>query len=145
MSLTPTQEAQIIDILGFYSETLDLGAAATQILAALGYGDVRVIDLPTAAPLNGTETFYVAQTAADVKATIQQFAQYTFDTFIDPVLDAALQDLQDQLDAFLLAAQAQIDASLAAANAEIDAAIAAMQTSVNQSINQPRQYFVGQF
>ena len=134
MALTPTQEAQIIDILGFYSETLDLGAAATSILAALGYGDVRVIDLPTASPLNGTETFYVAQASADVKATIQQFAQYTFDTLIDPVLDAALAALQAQVDAMLTAAQAQIDA-----------AIAAMQASVNQSINQPRQYFVGQF
>lgn len=134
MALTTTEENQIRDILVYYSETLDLAGASTAILAALGYGDVRVIDLPTASPLNGTETFYVAQLSADVKATIQQFAQYTYDTFIDPVLDAALADLQ-----------AQVDAMLADAQAQIDAAIAAMNAQVNQALNEPKNYFYGQF
>ena len=123
MALTPVQEGQIIDILQYYSETLDLGQAATDILAALGFGDVRVIDLPTASPLNATDVFYVAQLGADVKATIDQFAQFVNTNYLVPAFAALAATLQ----------------------AQIDAAIAAMQATVNQSINEPKNYFYGQF
>ena len=134
MALTSVEEGQIRDILVRYSETLDIAAASTDILAALGYGDVRVVDLPNATALNGTETFYVAQLSDDVKATIQQFSQFAYDNFIDPALDAAL-----------IALQAQVDAALASIQAQVNAAISSMINTVNQAINEPKNYFMGQF
>lgn len=76
MALTPTEEGQIRDILAEYSEVLDLAAASTAILAALGYSDVRVIDLPSALTLQAADMFYLAQSGADTKATIQQLSDF---------------------------------------------------------------------
>lgn len=101
MALTPQQEQQVIQILNRYSAVLDMADASTEILAALGYGDTRVIDLPNASPLNANDVFYVAQTDTDVKATMQQFAQFAFDTFIAPALAAALAQQQANIDAAL--------------------------------------------
>lgn len=101
MALTPQQEQQVIEILNRYSAVLDIADASTDILAALGYGDTRVIDLPGANPLASNDVFYVAQTNTDVKATIQQFAQFAFDNFIAPALAAALAQQQANIDAAL--------------------------------------------
>lgn len=82
MALTPVEEGQVRDILTYYSGLLDLGADSAAIEAALGYGDVRVIDLPDASELNAADVMYIAQTGSDVKATAQQFGQFVFDNFV---------------------------------------------------------------
>lgn len=76
MALTPTEEGQIRDILATYSETLDLAAASTDILAALGYGDIRVIDLDPATALQAADVFYIAQSNSDKKGSIQQLSDF---------------------------------------------------------------------
>lgn len=76
MALTPQQEQQIANLLSNYSGIQDLADSSTQILAALGYDDVRVIDLPSALALQANDMFYLAQNSQDVKATIQQLSNF---------------------------------------------------------------------
>lgn len=101
MALTAEEEQKLKDILAFYSPILDLGAKSTEIDAALGYGDVRVVDLPTASPLTANDVMYLAQIGVDVKATVQQFGQFAFDTFIAPALAAALAQQQQNINSAL--------------------------------------------
>jgi len=76
MALTPTEEGQIRDILVNFDGVLDISQASSAILAALGYGDVMVTALPDASTLTADDVLYVAQSGADVKAKIQQIAEY---------------------------------------------------------------------
>lgn len=76
MALTAQQEQQVIEILAVYSQTLDLAAASTDILMALGYDDVRVVDLPNAVALQAADVFYLAQNSNDVKGSIQQLSNF---------------------------------------------------------------------
>lgn len=97
MALTAQQEQQLIEILGYKSQLLDLGSDATEIEAALGYGDVRVIDLPTANPLATSDVMYIAQSGVDVKATVQQFSKFVYDTYVAPALASALAAQQTEI------------------------------------------------
>lgn len=101
MALTPQQEQQVKDLLAFYSPILDLSAKSVEIDAALGYGDVRVVDLPLASPLTANDVLYLAQVGIDVKATIQQVGQFAFDTFIAPALAVALAQQQQNINSAL--------------------------------------------
>jgi len=76
MALTTLEETQLRNMLVNYEGLGDIGANAAALIASLLAGDVNVIDLPQAAPLNTSDTLYVAQAGADVKATIQQIADF---------------------------------------------------------------------
>ena len=97
MALTIQQEDQLKEFLGKFTETMDLASSSPDILAALGYGDTRVIDLPSANPLTSGDSFYVVQANTDVQATMQQFAQFAYDTFVAPALAAALAGPQTEI------------------------------------------------
>lgn len=86
MALTATEEGQIRDILANYNGVLDLSNSSTQILAALGYGDVMVTDLPAATALAAADVFYLAKSGQDVKASIQQLADFVVTIFNGAVL-----------------------------------------------------------
>ena len=86
MALTAQEEQRIREILALSAPLLDLGDKSAQIDQALGYSDVRVVDLPTAAPLGDTDVMYIAQQSTDVKATVNQFGQYVFDEFVEDIL-----------------------------------------------------------
>jgi len=77
MALTTVEETQVRDLLIDYEGLKDVGADSADIIATLVAGDVLVIDLPTASPLNAADVLYVAQAGDDVKATIQQIADFS--------------------------------------------------------------------
>lgn len=133
MALTPQQEQQLTQLLTLYTPLLELAGQATEIEVALGYGDVRVIDLPLASPLFTDDVMYLAQQGADVKASVQQFAQFTFDSFIDDALANALASYQ-----------AQVNAAIASMQTQINQAIADMQAQVNGSLSDNKSYYLGQ-
>jgi hypothetical protein len=81
MALTPVEEGQIRDILQNYNGIQDLSQASSEILAALGYGDVMVTSLPQATALAADDVFYLAKTGSDVKASIQQLADFVATIF----------------------------------------------------------------
>lgn len=76
MALTPVQEGQIVDLLAYFSGLLDIGAQSSDVMAALGYGDVVVTDLPTAATYGPSDVLYLAQNGLDVKTSILDIATY---------------------------------------------------------------------
>ena len=76
MALTAVQENQLVELLNYFSGLSDIGANSTGVLAALGYGDVVVTDLPTAGAYNLSDVFYLAQGGLDTKTSIQDFATY---------------------------------------------------------------------
>ena len=90
MALTTLEETQLRQLLLNYEGLDDVGTDAAALLASLLAGDVNVIDLPAAAPLNVADTLYVAQEGADVKATIQQIADFIMPLLPLPPSDAKL-------------------------------------------------------
>lgn len=76
MALTPIEEAQLRDLLLEYTGLKDVGVQANDILAEVGTGDTTVLDLPNAAALTAIDVLYLAQSNADVQATVQQLADY---------------------------------------------------------------------
>lgn len=84
MALTTLEETQLRQLLLNFEGLDDVGADAAALLASLLAGDTTVLDLPAANPLNAADVLYIAQSGADVKATIQQFAN-----FIMPLLPLA--------------------------------------------------------
>ena len=76
MALTPNEEAQIRDLLGYHEELLDIGVNTDAIITELGAGSTTVPALPLAAPLSASDVFYVAQLGADTKAQFSQVAAY---------------------------------------------------------------------
>lgn len=76
MALTAVQEGQVVDLLNYFSGLLDIGASSTDVLSALGYGDVVVTDLPSAGTYNASDVFYLAQQGQDVKTSILDFATF---------------------------------------------------------------------
>lgn len=81
MALTPTEEGQIRDILVNYNGIQDLAQASSDILAALGYGDVMITSLPLATALEANDVLYLAKQGADVQATVQQLADFVATIF----------------------------------------------------------------
>lgn len=86
MALTPVEEGQIRDILANYNGILDISQASSEILAALGYGDVMITSLPQATALAASDVFYLAKTGSDVQATIQQLADFVVTIFNGAVI-----------------------------------------------------------
>ena len=86
MALTPEQEGQIADLLTNYNGLLDISNSSADILAALGYGDVMVTDLPAATALAANDFFYLAKSGQDVKASIQQLADFVVTIFNGAVI-----------------------------------------------------------
>lgn len=84
MSFTAVEETQLKDLLVDYEGLKDVGADAAALLAELGAGDVTVLALPAAAALQAPDVLYVAQSGADVKATIQQLADYVQSLLTNP-------------------------------------------------------------
>jgi hypothetical protein len=76
MALTAVQEGQITDLLAFFSGLMDVGSQASDVMAALGYGDVVVTDLPSAGTYNPSDVIYLAQNGQDVKTSITDLATY---------------------------------------------------------------------
>ena len=76
MALTTLEETQLRELLLNFEGLSDVGTDAAALLASLLAGDVMVTDLPAAAPLVNADVLYVAQSGADVKATIQQLGEF---------------------------------------------------------------------
>lgn len=76
MALTTLEETQLRELLLNFEGLNDVGADAAALLASLLAGDVVVTDLPAANPLAPADVLYVAQSGADVKATIQQLGDF---------------------------------------------------------------------
>lgn len=76
MALSALEEGQLRDLLQYFSGLSDVGASAADVMAALGYGEVVVTDLPSAANFNPADVFYLAQNGEDVKASVTAFATY---------------------------------------------------------------------
>lgn len=76
MALTAVEEGQLRDLLQYFSGLADIGAASDDVMAALGYGEVVVTDLPSAGTYNPSDVFYLAQAGQDVKTSITDFATY---------------------------------------------------------------------
>lgn len=76
MALTTLEETQLRELLVYFEELGDVGAQGAALIASLLAGDTVILDLPDANPLNAADVLYVAQAGADVKATIQQFADF---------------------------------------------------------------------
>lgn len=91
MAFTPVEEGQLKDLLVNYSELNDIAESSEDILSALGYGEVRVIDLDAAVSLNPIDVFYCAQAGADVKVSWQVMADY-LSSLLTPTIEAAVSD-----------------------------------------------------
>jgi len=76
MALTAVEEGQLRDLLQYFSGLADVGAASADVMAALGYGEVVVTDLPSASTYSPGDVFYLAQSGTDVKTSITDFATY---------------------------------------------------------------------
>lgn len=76
MALTAVQEGQIAELLNYFSGLLDVGQNSSGVLAALGYGDVIVTDLPSAGTYSPSDVLYLAQNGQDVKTSITDLATY---------------------------------------------------------------------
>lgn len=76
MALTALEESQLRQLLLNFEGLDDVGADSAALLASLLAGDVIVTDLPAANPLAAPDVLYVAQSGADVKATIQQLGDF---------------------------------------------------------------------
>lgn len=76
MALTAVEEGRIRDLLANYTGLNEIGAVSSDVLAALGYGDVVVTDLPSAGTYNPGDVIYLAQNGQDVKTSITDFATY---------------------------------------------------------------------
>ena len=87
MALTTLEETQLRELLVYFEELGDVGAQGANLIASLLAGDTVILDLPNADPLNAADVLYVAQSGADVKATIQQFAN-----FMMPLLSMSTSD-----------------------------------------------------
>lgn len=83
MALTIEEEQRLRELLAISPSLLDIGDKSTEIEAALGYEEVRVVDLPTAQPLANSDVMYVAQQSTDVKATVQQFGAFVLDAYLN--------------------------------------------------------------
>ena len=90
MALTTLEETQLRELLLNFEGLNDVGTDAAALLASLLAGDVVVTDLPVANPLDAADVLYVAQSGADVKATIQQFADFMIPLLPLPPSDAKL-------------------------------------------------------
>ena len=76
MALTTLEETQLRELLVHFEGLGDVGAEAAALIASLLAGDVMVTNLPVADPLDAADVLYVAQSGADVKATIQQIGDF---------------------------------------------------------------------
>lgn len=76
MALTSVQEGQIVELLNYFSGLMDIGAQSSDVMAALGYGDVVVTDLPSAGTYDPSDVLYLAQNGQDVKTSITDLATY---------------------------------------------------------------------
>lgn len=76
MALTPVEEGQLRELLETFEGLRDVGIDANDLLAEVGSGDTTVLQLPLASALAAVDSLYVAQSGADVQATIQQLADY---------------------------------------------------------------------
>lgn len=76
MALTAVEEGRLRDLLANYTGLNEIGEASSDVLAALGYGDVVVTDLPSAGTYNPGDVLYLAQNGQDVKTSITDLATY---------------------------------------------------------------------
>jgi len=76
MALTTLEETQLRELLLNFEGLDDVGTDSAALLASLLAGDTTVLDLPVADPLDAADVLYVAQSGADVKATIQQLGNF---------------------------------------------------------------------
>ncbi len=90
MALTTLEETQLRQLLLNYEGLDDVGSDAAALLASLLAGDTTILDIPSADPLNAADVLYVAQSGADVKATIQQFANFIMPMLPLPPSDGKL-------------------------------------------------------
>lgn len=91
MALTAVQEAQVKELLLKFPSLENLVESEPDIIDALGYGDVRVVDLDPSIGLNPEDVFYCAQALADVKVTWQQMVDY-LSSLLTPIIEAAVSD-----------------------------------------------------
>lgn len=90
MALTTLEETQLRQLLLNFEGLDDVGTDAAALLASLLAGDTTVLDLPAADPLNAADVLYIAQSGVDVKATIQQFANFIMPMLPLPPSDGKL-------------------------------------------------------
>ncbi len=91
MALTSVQENQIKELLLKFPSLENLVESEPDIIDALGYGDVRVVDLNAGVALSPDDVFYCAQALADVKITWQQMVDY-LSSLLTPIIEAAVSD-----------------------------------------------------
>jgi len=74
MSLTPTQEAQVLALIAEEAALLSLADNEASIISNLGATDVSLSDLTPAASVSGTDLILVRQGTTDKSATAAQLA-----------------------------------------------------------------------
>lgn len=77
MALTPTQEAQVIELINQQAALLSLASNETTIISNLGASDVSLSDLATASSLSGADLLLVRQGTEDKAAPASVLASYS--------------------------------------------------------------------